>query len=105
MFKRLKTFLTTAFFLLTHVFCLSVSLTRDYTFGFSQVEPSGGLLRAQGWPADSLVQAQWGEQQRAEKGVKVIKDQPLPAWPPSSPRAPPWLQASPQVGLAARVGI
>ncbi|KAM9077941.1 cytochrome c oxidase assembly factor 1 homolog isoform 2-T3 [Megaptera novaeangliae] len=83
-------------------------LTDKYNFvdiANAKVEPSGGLLRAQGWPADSLVQAQWGEQQRAEKGVKVIKDQPLRAWPPSSPCAPPWLQASPQVGLAARVGI
>ncbi|XP_036171810.1 cytochrome c oxidase assembly factor 1 homolog isoform X2 [Myotis myotis] len=31
------------------------------TFGFYQVAPSGGLLRAQGWSADSRVQAQTGE--------------------------------------------
>ncbi|XP_028346015.1 cytochrome c oxidase assembly factor 1 homolog isoform X2 [Physeter macrocephalus] len=56
---------------------------RDYTCGFSQLEPSGGLLRAQGWPADSPVQAQWGEEQRAENGVKVSKTSPSePGLPP-----------------------
>ncbi|XP_069444313.1 cytochrome c oxidase assembly factor 1 homolog isoform X2 [Ovis canadensis] len=63
-------------------------LTDKYNFvdiADAKVEPSGGLLRAQGWSADSPVQAQQG-QRRGEKGAKMISS--LCSWPPWSPCVP-----------------
>lgn len=51
----------------------AVSTSAHPEVHLSEVAPWWGLLRAQGLPADSYVQAQWGEWWRSEKEVETIR--------------------------------